>query len=358
MLPRERLADLETELEKLESRLPEIYASGDQAEAREAGRRHSELKPIVDTWGEYKRAETDLKDAKELLAGEDDAEMRDYLKGEVGAKEEELGVLDERLRELLIPRDPNDGKNVIVEIRGAVGGEEANIWAGDLYRMYQRYAEAHGWKVEPLASQPSDMGGFRDVTFVVKGPDAWARLKYEAGVHRVQRVPVTESQGRVHTSAATVAVLPEAEEIAVEVDPNDLDIDVYRSTGPGGQSVNTTDSAVRITHKPSGLVVTCQDEKSQLQNKEKAMRILRARLMQIEQERQAQELSSARRSQVKSGDRSDKSRTYNYKENRVTDHRVGVTLHSLDQVLQGQLDEIVDALAAAERGDQLGGASE
>jgi peptide chain release factor 1 len=201
------------------------------------------------------------------------------------------------------------------------------------------------------------MGGFRDVTFVVKGPDAWARLKYEAGVHRVQRVPVTESQGRVHTSAATVAVLPEAEEIAVEVDPNDLDIDVYRSTGPGGQSVNTTDSAVRITHKPSGLVVTCQDEKSQLQNKEKAMRILRARLMQIEQERQAQELSSARRSQVKSGDRSDKSRTYNYKENRVTDHRVGVTLHSLDQVLQGQLDEIVDALAAAERGDQLGGVS-
>ena len=358
MLPRERLADLETELEKLESRLPEIYASGDQAEAREAGRRHSELKPIVDTWGEYKRAETDLKDAKELLAGEDDAEMRDYLKGEVGAKEEELGVLDERLRELLIPRDPNDGKNVIVEIRGAVGGEEANIWAGDLYRMYQRYAEAHGWKVEPLASQPSDMGGFRDVTFVVKGPDAWARLKYEAGVHRVQRVPVTESQGRVHTSAATVAVLPEAEEIAVEVDPNDLDIDVYRSTGPGGQSVNTTDSAVRITHKPSGLVVTCQDEKSQLQNKEKAMRILRARLMQIEQERQAPELSSARRSQVKSGDRSDKSRTYNYKENRVTDPRVGVTLHSLDQVLQGQLDEIVDALAAAERGDQLGGASE
>ncbi|HEY7134591.1 MAG TPA: peptide chain release factor 1 [Acidimicrobiia bacterium] len=357
MLPRERLADLETELEKLESRLPEIYASGDQAEAREAGRRHSELKPIVDTWGEYKRAEADLKDAKELLAGEDDAEMRDYLRGEVGAKEEELAVLDERLRELLIPRDPNDGKNVIVEIRGAVGGEEANIWAGDLYRMYQRYAEAHGWKVEPLASQPSDMGGFRDVTFVVKGPDAWARLKYEAGVHRVQRVPVTESQGRVHTSAATVAVLPEAEEIAVEVDPNDLDIDVYRSTGPGGQSVNTTDSAVRITHKPSGLVVTCQDEKSQLQNKEKAMRILRARLMQIEQERQAQELSSARRSQVKSGDRSDKSRTYNYKENRVTDHRVGVTLHSLDQVLQGQLDEIVDALAAAERGDQLGGVS-
>jgi peptide chain release factor 1 len=358
MLPRDRLADLETELEKLESNLPEIYASGDQQATRDSGRRHAELKPLVDAWRDYKRTEDDVAEAKELLTGEDDAEMREFLRGEIGEKETRLGEIDARIKELLLPRDPNDGKNVIVEIRGAVGGEEANLWAADLYRMYQRYAEAHGWKFEPMSSQPSDMGGFRDVTFVVKGADAWTRLKYEAGVHRVQRVPVTESQGRIHTSAATVAVLPEAEEIAVDVDPNDLEIDVYRSTGPGGQSVNTTDSAVRITHKPSGLVVTCQDEKSQLQNKEKAMRILRARLMQIEQERQAQELSSARRSQVKSGDRSDKSRTYNYKENRVTDHRVGVTLHSLDQVLQGQLDEIVDALAAAERGDQLGGASE
>ena len=356
MLPRDRLADLETELEKLESRLPEIYASGDQRVTRDAGRRHAELKPVIDAWREYKHTEDDLRDAKELLGAEDDAEMRDYLRGEVAEKESRLTELESRLRELMLPRDPNDGKNVIVEIRGAVGGEEANLWAGDLLRMYQRYAEAHGWKLEPLASQPSEMGGFRDVTFVVKGADAWARLKYEAGVHRVQRVPVTESQGRVHTSAATVAVLPEAEEVAVEIDPNDLDVDVYRSTGPGGQSVNTTDSAVRITHKPSGLVVTCQDEKSQLQNKEKAMRILRSRLLQIEQERQQHELSSARRSQVKSGDRSDKSRTYNFKENRVTDHRVGLTLHSLDHVLQGQLDEIVDALAAAERAEQLGAA--
>jgi peptide chain release factor 1 len=222
--------------------------------------------------------------------------------------------------------------------------------------MYDAYARRRGWKVEPLSSQPSDMGGFREITLVVKGPDAWSRLKYEAGPHRVQRVPVTESQGRVHTSAATVAVLPEAEEIDVEIDPNDLEIDVYRSSGPGGQSVNTTDSAVRLTHRPSGTVVTCQDEKSQLQNKEKALRILRSRLLQLERERQEAALSEARRGQVKGGGRSEKIRTYNYKENRVTDHRVGVTLHALEQVLagEGQLDDIVDALAAAERPRQLG----
>jgi peptide chain release factor 1 len=262
-------------------------------------------------------------------------------------------VLAERLRELLVPRDPDDGKNVIVEIRGGEGGEEGNLWAADLYHMYERYAEAHRWKVETLSSQQSDMGGYRDITFVVKGDDAWSRLKHEAGPHRVQRVPATESQGRVHTSAATVTVLPEAEEIDVTVDDNDLQVDYYRSSGPGGQSVNTTDSAVRLTHKPSGLVVTCQDEKSQLQNKEKAMRILRSRLFEIERERQEAELSSARRSQVKSGGRSDKIRTYNYKENRVTDHRIGLTLHSLDQVLAGSLDDLTDALMADERQRQL-----
>ena len=257
------------------------------------------------------------------------------------------------MRELLVPRDPDDGKNVIVEIRGGEGGEEGNLWAADLFHMYERYADLHKWKLEVLSRQTSDMSGLRDITFVVKGDDAWSRLKHEAGPHRVQRVPVTESQGRVHTSAATVTVLPEAEEIDVAVDPNDLEIDVYRSSGPGGQSVNTTDSAVRITHKPSGLVVTCQDEKSQLQNKDKAMRILRSRLYEIERERQEAELSSARRSQVKSGGRSDKIRTYNYKENRVTDHRIGLTLHSLDQVLAGQLDDLTEALAADERSRQL-----
>jgi peptide chain release factor 1 len=280
--------------------------------------------------------------------------MREYLESEIATKQAAIEELDGRLRELLVPRDPDDGKNVIMEIRGGEGGEEGNLWAADLYEMYRRYADLHRWKVETLDSQPSDMGGMREVTFVVKGDDAWSRLKHEAGPHRVQRVPATESQGRVHTSAATVTVLPEAEEIDVAVDPNDLEIDVYRSSGPGGQSVNTTDSAVRITHGPSGLVVTCQDEKSQLQNKEKAMRILRSRLYEIERERQEAELSSARRDQVKSGGRSDKIRTYNYKENRVTDHRIGLTLHSLDQVLAGQLDDLTDALMADERQRQLG----
>ena len=351
----ERLAELEVELEKLESKLPEIYASGDQAAERDAGRRHAQLKPVVETYQEYRTAEADLGDAREMLSGESDADMREYLAEEVAAKEAQLVTLDAKLRDLLVPKDPDDGKNVMVEIRGGEGGEEGNLWAADLFEMYQRYSDLHRWKVEILSRQLSDMGGVREVTFVVKGDDAWSRLKHEAGPHRVQRVPTTESQGRIHTSAATVTVLPEAEEVDVQVDPNDLEIDVYRSSGPGGQSVNTTDSAVRITHKPSGLVVTCQDEKSQLQNKEKAMRILRSRLLEAERERQEAELSSARRSQVKSGGRSDKIRTYNYKENRVTDHRIGLTLHSLDQVLAGQLDDLTDALAAAERAEQISG---
>jgi peptide chain release factor 1 len=351
----DRLDELEAELEKLEGQLPEIYASGDQKAARDAGRRHAELRPVVDAYRAYRDAEADLTDARELLAGEEDPEMRDYLAGEIDAKEALLTELDDRLRELLVPTDPDAGKNVIMEIRGGEGGEEGNLWAADLFHMYGRYADLHRWRIEVLNSQPSEMGGFREITFVVKGDDAWAHLKHEAGPHRVQRVPVTESQGRVHTSAATVAVLPEAEDIDVAIDDNDLKVEVYRSSGPGGQSVNTTDSAVRITHKPSGIVVTCQDEKSQLQNKEKAMRILRSRLLDAERERQEEELSSTRRSQVKSGGRSDKIRTYNYKENRVTDHRIGLTVHALDQVLAGQLDPVTDALAADERRQQLAG---
>jgi peptide chain release factor 1 len=353
----ERVADLETELEKLESRLPEIYASGDQAAARDAGRRHAELKPVVDAYQEYRRTEQEISDARELLDGADDDEMREYARSELDEKQEQLHALEGRLKELLVPKDPNDGKNVIVEIRGAEGGDEGNLWAGDLYEMYRRFAEQQGWKTEVLSSQSSDMGGYREITFVVRGPDAWARMKYEGGPHRVQRVPVTESQGRIHTSAATVAVLPEADEVDIEIDPNDLEVDVFRSSGPGGQSVNTTDSAVRMTHKPSGLVVSCQDEKSQLQNKEKALRILRSRLLQLEQERQAEELSETRRDQVKGGGRSEKIRTYNFKEKRVTDHRIGLTVHSLDQVLAGQLDEIVGELAASERAGQLDGAA-
>jgi peptide chain release factor 1 len=353
----EHLADLESELEKLEARLSDIYASGDQAAARDAGRRHAELKPVVEAYRAYRTTEGELAEARELLDQDPDDEMRAYLRSEVAEKEASLAALETTLKELLVPRDPNSGRNVILEIRGAEGGEEANLWAAELRQMYEAFAKRHGWKVETLTHQPSDMGGLREVTLVVRGDGAWDRLKHEAGPHRVQRVPVTESKGRVHTSAATVAVLPEAEAVDVEIAPGDLEWEVFRASGPGGQSVNTTDSAVRVTHVPTGLVVSCQDEKSQLQNKDKALRILRSRLLQLERERQEAELSSARRDQVKGGGRSEKVRTYNFKENRVTDHRVGLTLQALEQVLAGgeQLDEIVDALAAEERAEQLGG---
>jgi len=347
----EQLEPLEAEYDRLEADLPRIYATGDRRAARTAGRRAAELKAVVDAYREWKRVSADAASARELLEGESDADMQK----ELAQQERRLADLEAEIKELLVPRDPNEGRNVIVEIQGTEGGEEANLWAGDLYRMYQRFAERHGLRTEVLSSQPSEHGGYRDVTFIVKGEDAWRRFKYEGGPHRVQRVPVTESQGRVHTSAATVAVLPEADEVDVAIDPNDLEIDVYRATGPGGQSVNTTDSAVRLTHKPTGLVVTCQDEKSQLQNREKAMRILRARLLQVEQERQQAEVSAARREQVKGGGRSEKIRTYNYNDNRVTDHRIGFTQHSLDRALEGEIDDVVDALADDERARQLGG---
>jgi len=353
----ERLAGLEEEFDALEARLPDIYSSGDQDAARVAGQRYAELKPIVETFRELRSSRGQLDDAKEMLHTESDPDLREMAREEAAEKESAVADLEGRLKVLLLPKDPNDDKNVILEVRGAEGGEEANLFAGDLVRMYQAYAGQQGWKVETLSSQPSDMGGFKEATFLVKGQGVWSRLKHEAGTHRVQRVPVTESQGRIHTSAATVAVLPEAAEVDVTIDPNDLQIDVYRSTGPGGQSVNTTDSAVRVTHRPSGIVVACQDEKSQLQNKDKAMRILRARLLSAEQQRQADELSSARRAQVGGGGRSEKIRTYNFKENRVTDHRVGLTVHKLDQVLAGDLDQLVDALVEADRAAQLAGAS-
>jgi peptide chain release factor 1 len=351
----EQLAALAEELDRLEADLPRIYAAGDRRASRDAGRRQQELRPVVDAYGEWRRVSQDVDDAREVLEGVTDPAERDTWKAELADKEAQLAALEIRIKELLLPHDPNEGRNVILEIQGTEGGEEANLWAGDLYRMYQRFAERHGLKTEVLSSQPSEHGGYRDITFLVKGEDAWAKLKYEGGPHRVQRVPATESQGRIHTSAATVAVLPEAEDIDVEIDPNDLEVDVFRATGPGGQSVNTTDSAVRITHKPTGLVVSCQDEKSQLQNKDKAMRILRSRLLQAEQDRQHAEVSAARRDQVKGGGRSEKIRTYNYKENRLTDHRIPITLHSLDRVLDGELDDVVDALAADERSRQLGG---
>jgi peptide chain release factor 1 len=356
----ERLAGLEDEYETVLTQLSDPAVVGDQRRLRQASRRHKELEPVVAAYREYQAAADDLSTARELLEQLDhtsgDRDDRDLLHQEIEGAEERMAELDERLKFLLLPKDPNDGKNVIVEIRGAEGGEEANLFARDLYEMYVRFAERKGLRVEPISTDPSDMGGFNQVTFLIKGDTAWSNFKYEGGPHRVQRVPVTESQGRVHTSSATVTVLPEAEEVDVHVEEKDLKIDVYRSTGPGGQSVNTTDSAVRITHLPTGIVVAMQDEKSQIQNRAKAMQVLRARLLKAEQDRQAAEQSHARRSQVGTGGRSEKIRTYNYKENRVTDHRIQLTLYKLDKVLLGELDEIVEALMADERARQLAGA--
>jgi peptide chain release factor 1 len=341
-----RLAEIESVFEETEAALADPATLSNPALLAELGKRHSELRDVVADVRRLRRAQADLEVAEEMG---DDPEMAS-LAGELAAEIEEI---EDRVRLALVPTDPADAKDVIVEIRSAAGGDEAAIWAGDLLRMYERYADRSGLIVEPMDSSPSEAGGFDKVTVAIKGRGAYSKMKYEAGVHRVQRVPKTESQGRIHTSTATVAVLPEVEELEVEIDPNDVKVDVYRSTGPGGQSVNTTDSAVRLTHLPTSLVVTVQDEKSQLQNKDKAMRILRARLYQMELERQQSELAGARRSQVGSGERSEKIRTYNFKENRVTDHRIGLTLKRLDQVLDGDLEEFVSALSADEQAARL-----
>ena len=349
----DRLADLERELVELETKQSELFASGDQKAAIDAGRRIAELTPVVEVYREHRTVEADLADAREMAAGETDPEMREFLRQEAAEKETRLAEIEQRLKELLVPKDPNDGKNVIVEIRGAEGGEEANLCARDLFGMYQGFAQRQGWKLEVLNADPSDLGGYNEVTFLVAGEGAWTRLKHEGGPHRVQRVPATESQGRIHTSSATVTVLPEAEEVEVDIDPNDLQVEYFRSSGPGGQSVNTTDSAVRLTHKPTGVTVSMQDQKSQIQNKAKAMQVLRSRLLKLEQDRQTSELSEARRDQVGGGGRSEKVRTYNFKENRVSDHRIGLTIYKLDKVLGGELDEVSDALVHDEQTRRL-----
>lgn len=341
-----RLAAAETAYEETLRELSDPTVLSDQVRYRDVTSRHAELKPVVEAYRSHQVASRELADAIELREGETDADMIEYLDETVEARSSELSQIEDDLRVLLVPKDPDDEKDVIVEVRSAAGGDEAALWAGDLYRMYERFAERSGWGLDPISVALNEGGGIKEATFAVKGKGAYSRFKYEAGPHRVQRVPKTESQGRVHTSVGTVAVLPEAEEVEVDVSDNDLIVETMRSQGPGGQSVNTTDSAVRITHKPTGIVVSCQDEKSQLQNKLKAMRVLRARLYQIQLDEQLGERASVRRSQVGSGERSEKIRTYNFKENRVTDHRIGLTIHSLPDVLDGDLAEIHEALIA------------
>ncbi len=335
----ELVAELERSYADAQDRMSDPDVFTDRAAAAEAGRRLKELEAPHRLAQEWRQTKADLDDAR------GDGDLREL----VPELQERLAGLEEELKLALVERDPNDEKDVIVEIRQGVGGDEAAIWAGDLFRMLTRYAERRGFRWEPLGSDPSEAGGFKDVTFAVKGDGAYSVFKWEGGTHRVQRVPATESQGRIHTSTATVAVMPEAEEVEVEIDPSDLKVDVYRSTGPGGQSVNTTDSAVRLTHLPRCLVVAMQDEKSQLQNKTKALRVLRARLHDLERQRREDELSAQRRSQIGGGERAEKIRTYNYPENRVTDHRVKRTIKRLDQIVEGDLEEFTDALAGEER---------
>ncbi len=341
-----RLEEIEEAFAEVEKSLIDPDIVSDHEQLAELGKKHSDLKEVVSDIRRWRSASQDLAEAQEMAPDPDMATMAKDLAREIEA-------LEGRIRLALIPKDPNDNKDVLIEVRSGVGGDEASIWAGDLVRMYERYADKHRFKIEVLEASPSEAGGYDKITMSVKGRGAYSLLKYEAGVHRVQRVPKTESQGRIHTSTATVAVLPEVDAVEVELDLNDVKVDVYRSTGPGGQSVNTTDSAVRLTHVPTGEVVTCQDEKSQLQNKEKAFRILRARLYQKELERQQAELAGARRDQVGTGGRSEKIRTYNFKDNRVTDHRIGLTIRRLDYVLQGELDEFVEALLADEQARAL-----
>ena len=351
----DRLLEIEAEYQALEESLGSQEVLSDQAKLRDASRRYKQQTPLVTCIREYQDVSGNAEAARELMADAKGAE-REQLQAELETAQSRMAEFEERLKILLLPTDPNDGKNLIVEIRGAEGGEEANLFAHDLFDMYSAWAVRNGWSIEVLSLDKSPMGGINQVTMLVKGDTAWTRLRFEGGPHRVQRVPVTEAQGRIHTSSATVMVMPEAEEVEVDIDEKDLNIDVYRASGPGGQGVNTTDSAVRITHIPSGLVVAMQDERSQLQNRLRAMTVLRSRLLKLREDEQAEKMSAERKAQVGKGGRGEKIRTYNFKENRVTDHRIGFTLYQLQDVLAGNVDPVVDALTAQFEIEQLAGA--
>jgi len=349
----DRLNELETKFAVLAEEISDPNVIADNARWRVLMKEHSDLTPVMDAYREYKRLEESVEEAKELLNESSDEDLRQLAKEELKDSQAALEQVAEELKVLLLPKDPNDDKNVIVEIRGGAGGDEAALFANTLYRMYGHYAERRRWKTEIMSSNANEIGGFKEVVFQINGRGAYSRLKYESGVHRVQRVPETESQGRIHTSTVTVAVLPEAEDVDINLDMNDVRVDVYRSSGNGGQSVNTTDSAVRVTHMPSGIVVACQDEKSQHKNKDKALKILRSKLFDLEQEKMQSQLSAERRSQIGTGDRSERIRTYNFPQGRVTDHRISLTLHKLDAVLNGDLDEILDNCITQDQANKL-----
>ncbi len=352
----ERLDDIEARYEALERQLAEPEVASDPARLRDIGRQHAELSEVVSAHRAHREAVRQAAEWRALAKDEQDPEMGEELRREADAADRRAQELHAAVEALLVPTDPNDARNVIVEIRAGTGGQEAALFAGELFEMYQRYAERRRWKSEVLSSSPSELRGFKEIVLEIRGKGAYSRLKRESGVHRVQRIPVTESGGRIHTSTATVAVLPEAEEVDVQIDPNDLQIDVYRSSGPGGQSVNTTDSAVRVVHRPTGIKVEVQEERSQQQNRAKAMRYLRARLLQMAQDEQQREEAAARKAQVGTGERSEKIRTYNFPQNRVTDHRIDLSIHNIPAVMEGDLDRFIDALVAEERRRQLSGA--
>ena len=349
----DKLDVLEEKFETISEKISDPEVISDQENWRKLMKEHSDLTPIIEKYREYKKLKQTILDDKQMLESGDDKELEELIKAELAESEEKIESVSQELKILLLPKDPNDDKNVIMEIRGGTGGDEAALFAADLMRMYSMYAETQNWKIDILNSSPTDIGGYKEVCFSIEGHGAYSKFKFESGVHRVQRVPATESGGRIHTSAVTVAVLPEVEEVEVDINPNDLRIDVFRAGGPGGQCVNTTDSAVRITHLPTGIVVSCQDEKSQFKNKDKAMKILRSRIYEVMEEQRHKEIADERKSQVGSGDRSERIRTYNFPQGRVTDHRINLTLYKLEQVLNGSLDELIDALITADQAAKL-----